>query len=280
MKLAFVGDVHGRVLHALAAVSHAQHRLGERFDHVFQVGDFGAFPRRELLPWIGVDADEPSAAEFLAVRERPAPDPWLTRVRALLENPIVFARGNHDDAHWLRSLDVVDGLAPADPHDLFRYAPDGTVLDLGTVTVGVFGGVEQPDPDSTPRPGGELLDEAAFALLWDLDGGAVDVLITHQPAAGICPYSGGSGRIAELVARLRPALHVGGHVHAPFGPLKLGPTTYLGLSSVLRSPARDPERAVQPASLAVLDTATMRTTVLDAPWFREIHSGTLGRWLP
>jgi Calcineurin-like phosphoesterase len=280
LKLAFIGDAHGRVIHALAAVIEAQRQLGGQFDWVFQVGDFGSFPNPGEIRWIGVDAVEPSAREFLNVLRTPAPDQWLRRVRDQLSRPVVFLRGNHDSAGWLRGLPLQGGLAAADPHDLFRYAPDGTILDLGAVTMAFLGGIEKPGPASSPYPGTELIDDLAFGTLWALGPGRVDILITHEPPACACTFAEGSSRIAELVRRLRPAVHVGGHLHVLVGPVAVGGTTYLGLSSLLRSPARDPARALQPGSIAVMDTRHGKADHLDAPWLREIRADTLSRWLP
>jgi hypothetical protein len=41
--IGFVGDVHGRVFHALAALATWRAETGRRFDLVIQVGDLGAF---------------------------------------------------------------------------------------------------------------------------------------------------------------------------------------------------------------------------------------------
>ena len=279
MKLAFVGDVHGRVLHALAAVRQAQRDYGSAFDAVFQVGDFGAFPTAAELPWIGVDAVEASAREFLAVRAGTVAPAVLARLRAELPLPVVFLRGNHDNAAWLRGLPREGGLAAVDPHGLFRYAPDGTVLTLGRTRIGVLGGVQRPDPASSPVPLAELFDDDAFDTLWTIGPGHVDVLLTHEPPTGVAPPPNGSPRLAALARRLRPALHVGGHLHAPVGPIDVHGTTYLGLSSVLRSPRFDPRRAVRPRSIAVLDTDTRHVRFVESPALRQIRTDTLDRWL-
>jgi predicted phosphodiesterase len=272
MKLAFVGDVHGRVRHALAALHVAQDEYGAAFDAVFQVGDFGAFPTEAELPWIGVDADEPSAREFLDVLtgEAPAPTPLPS---------MVFLRGNHENAAWLRSLPLRDGLAHVDPHGLFKYAPDGTVLTVGTTRIGFLGGVERPDPASSPTPRSELIDEEAYERLWRMGPGRVDILLTHEPPTGVAPAPNGSPRIAALARRLSPSLHIGGHLHAAVEPVRANGTTYVGLSSLLRSPRFDPERAVQPASIAVFDTDSDQLRVIATPAMRAIRQDTLGRWL-
>ena len=44
MLMAFVGDVHGRVLHAIAALAGRQKATRRPFDLIVQVGDLGAYP--------------------------------------------------------------------------------------------------------------------------------------------------------------------------------------------------------------------------------------------
>jgi hypothetical protein len=41
MLIGFIGDMHGRAFHALAAILTLQEKLGSRFDMIIQVGDFG-----------------------------------------------------------------------------------------------------------------------------------------------------------------------------------------------------------------------------------------------
>ncbi len=44
LLIGFIGDLHGRVFHALAPVATWQRRAGRRLDLVIQVGYLGAFP--------------------------------------------------------------------------------------------------------------------------------------------------------------------------------------------------------------------------------------------
>lgn len=47
--IGFVGDLHGRFFHLLAAVATRQRVVGRRFNLVIQVGDFGAITRPEQI---------------------------------------------------------------------------------------------------------------------------------------------------------------------------------------------------------------------------------------
>jgi hypothetical protein len=166
-----------------------------------------------------------------------------------------------------------------DPHGLFHHAPDGTVRTVGSTRIAFLGGVERPDPASSPTPRSELLDDEAYDRLWQLGPGQVDILLTHEPPTGVAPPPNGSPRIAALARRLRPSRHIGGHLHAPVEPVRANGTTYVGLSSLLRSPRFDPERAVQPASIAVLDTDTDELRIIVTPALRDVRRDTLARWL-
>ena len=48
MRIAFVGDIHGRVLHLLSLLLELR-RAGHAIDRVIQVGDFGAYRSVESL---------------------------------------------------------------------------------------------------------------------------------------------------------------------------------------------------------------------------------------
>lgn len=72
-----------------------------------------------------------------------APAPVAARlgaVREALNGPILAIRGNHD-VDWLADLRVPAGerTAPIDPHDLFRFVPDATVLSFGRLRIGFLG---------------------------------------------------------------------------------------------------------------------------------------------
>ena len=61
MLIGFVGDLHGRVLHAFALIVTWQKRNGRRFDLLVQVGDMGAFPDMSSL-------ERPPIAIWLPIR--------------------------------------------------------------------------------------------------------------------------------------------------------------------------------------------------------------------
>lgn len=67
---------------------------------------------------------------------------------------------------------------------------------------------------------------------WALIPTGVDVLITHGPPAGMLDrtYSGepvGCEELYEELERVRPRLHVFGHIHEAYGIMRRGETTYV-----------------------------------------------------
>jgi Icc-related predicted phosphoesterase len=262
MRIAFVGDIHGRVLHLLALLLELQ-RTGHAIDRVIQVGDFGAYRDREHM--------DPGARRFVSddlaeldfVRLR-APDDGLAlllrHARAQLGAPVLFLRGNHEDHAWLadRLREGGSSEVAIDDFDLFHFVADGSVLDLGGVRLAILGG-------AAGDPFGRI-DNTAHAALGALEPGSIDVLVTHDGPYGISVgYHGntqGSRRLTELVAHLRPRFHVGGHYHNLNGPRRYGETTYLGLSCLVRPASKDRTRRIQPGAVAIFDSTARTLTPL------------------
>jgi len=294
--IGFLGDVHGRAFLALALVATYQRRAGQRLDLVVQVGDMGAFPR----PFESAESAEPALAAHLAVDSTEADfarllsadgetAECLRRLRAALTRPVHFLRGNHEDFAFLRDLpvDPLTGTAPADPFDLFRYVPDGTLLDCAGTHLAVLGGAEHHEGE-----GG--IDTAAVAALATLAAdtagtrGGFDVLVTHQGHYGSSVgYRGnvqGSRLVTELVDRTRPRLHVFGHAHERIGPGRTGDTIFLGLAGLVASVLWRPEakgatgatgaKGVEPDCLAVVDTEAsgpLAVHPVAEPWLADFQ---------
>lgn len=267
MLIAFLGDVHGRVFHAVAAFAELQERLGRQLDFLVQVGDMGAFPDPARMDeftkrYLEVDPSEADFARLLqAGGERVA---QVGRMRDRLGGAIHFVRGNHEDFDWLDGLPIDGQTAQADSFDALRYVPDATVLDVGGVRIAWLGGVEE-------LPGQPAIDREAYGALMELGPGAIDVLVTHQGPYGttVGHYGNvqGSKLMTELVDRLQPRYHVAGHAHELCGPKAFGPTTYLGMASIVASARWQPDaRGLQPGCLAVLDTETGELRPITDDW--------------
>jgi hypothetical protein len=270
--IGFLGDLHGHIFDALAAVVTWQRRHQQRFDFVIQVGDMGAFPdlRRVDDATAAHLAVDPSEADFARLLHAAGDLAVATRrVREELAAPIHFLRGNHEDFDWLSSLpiDPQTSTAPVDAFDLLRYVPDGAVLRAAGERVAFLGGVEERDDAAS-------IDRHAYARLMDLKGAAVELLVTHQgPYGSSTGFRGdvhGSHLVTALVERLRPAFHVAGHAHQAIGPLQNGATTYLGLDGITPSRRWEPDvRGLRSGSLAVLDTTSGALAPVADAWLGE-----------
>jgi Icc-related predicted phosphoesterase len=275
MRIAFVGDIHGRVLHLIALLLELQ-RKGHAIDRVIQVGDLGAYrDHAHLDPAAQRFArDNPAELDFLRLL---APDEGLAlmlrHARAQLGAPVLFLRGNHEDHAWLadRLRECGARQAPMDRFDLFHFVADGSVLELGGVRLAVLGGAAE-DPLGP-------IDAAAYEALRALEPGSIDVLVTHDGPHGVAVgYHGntqGSRRLSALVAHLQPRFHVGGHYHILNGPHRHGATLYLGLSCLVHSARKDPSQRIQPGAVAIFDSASGTLTPLGADDLpTSLHAGS------
>lgn len=279
MLIGFLGDVHGRVFHALAILVTWQMQTGRRFDLVIQVGDMGSFPdpaRADAATMLHQSLD-PAEADFARLL---SPDGRLAarlrRVREHLAGPIHFLRGNHEDFAWLNTLpvDTQTQTAPVDPFDLFRYVPDGTILRAGALRLAFLGGVEE-------QAGEAAIDAAAYAAVLDLGYGEIDVLVAHEGQYGTSiGFRGdvhGSMLMTRLIERTQPDYFVFGHAHQPIGPGQHGRTTYLGLDGLVASRRWQPEvRGFQPGCLAVLDTQDRSLIPVTDPWLAAFDTRQFG----
>jgi len=282
MKIAFVGDVHGCVLHALGALVLLQGRRGIRLDAVIQVGDLGAYPSADRFdgPSHRFGRDHPAQGDFFRLLD---PSPSLAgAVRSALEHlpPVLFVSGNHEDHDWLAGLHAAAGteVVPVDPLGAYRHVSCGTVLEVAGQRVAFLGLIE--------TAGGMDFDEGAYARLLGLPPGSVDILVTHDGPYGLARDrrggACGSAKLTRLLEHLAPRLHVGGHYHHANGPRHYGPTTSYTLAQLVRPKATrwqpapaNPEQRVTPASLGLHDTETHGFGYVDDEWLAEVRGDVL-----
>jgi len=267
--IGFIGDVHGQVFHAIAAVATWQARTGQRFDLLIQVGDLGAYPDPARMDAASRQylAVEPAQADFSRLlRAEGKRAETLRSLRGRVASAVHFIRGNHEDFAWLRQLpvDLATTTAPVDPFDLFRYVPDGTLLERAGFRIAFLGGADDQDA------GEGAIDPTAHQSLLGLGPGKIDLLITHDAPYGISVgYYGqtqGSRLITQLIERTQPTFHVAGHL-ALNGPRFYGRTTFLCLDGLVESRRWHPTaRGLAPGCLAVLDTAQASLSPVMDPW--------------
>lgn len=277
MKIAFLGDVHGCVRHALGAAVMLQARRGIRLDAVVQVGDLGAYPTTERYdePTRRFAQGHPAQGDFLRLLD-PAP-PFADDVRGALERipSVLFVSGNHEDHDWLAELHDAAGaeIVPVDPLGAYRHVACGAVVDVAGQRTAFLGLIESPGKmDLEPGPYAELLAAAP---------GSVDILVTHDGPYGLSRNRRGevqgSPKLTALIEHLQPRFHISGHYHHPNGPRQYGRTTSFVLAQLVRPKTTkwepepvNPEQRVTDGSVGLLDTDTGAFEYIDDPWLAEV----------
>ena len=171
-------------------------------------------------------------------------------IRGLPHRHKIVVAGNHDwcfDRERDRALEL---LGPG-----VIYLEDSGV-ELGGLSV--WGSPWQPAFNDWAY---NLPRGPALAAKWSLIPEGTDILVTHSPPAGIGDrFSGGKGigcvDLAEAVRRIRPRLHLFGHVHQDGGLWTIDGTTYVNATTW------ECERA---PTVVDIDPATGEVTAIDVP---------------
>jgi hypothetical protein len=280
MKVAFFGDVHGRVMHALGAAVMLQDRRRIRLDALVQVGDLGAFPSPERMDEASLRflADNPGEGDFFQLLD---PSPRLAESVGLVLGRIpafLFVSGNHEDHDWLaahhRAAAAV--VTPVDPLGAFRHVACGNVIDVAGLRTGFLGMVESEKMD---------FDQDAYDRFLAAEPGSVDVLVTHEGPYGMSEYRGvtqGSPKLTRLIEHLQPRLHIGGHYHHQNGPRQYGSTVSFTLADLVGPKANhrtsepiNPRQQIKPGSVGLLDTESYDFEYIHDAWLAEVSGDEL-----
>ena len=70
---------------------------------------------------------------------------------------------------------------------------------------------------------------------------------------------------------VQPQYLVAGHAHLMRGPRYYGNTAYIGLGIIIKARRADPQRMVQPGSMAVYDTVTRTLEFVMDDWLSDFH---------
>ena len=280
MLVAFIGDVHGCVLHAMSAVLALEHHENRRLDAVVQVGDFGAFSSPDRLPPVDQEyvTANPAQGDVFRLLQPPAELlDSLQRFRAHLTRPVMVVSGNHEDHDWLAERHRAAGGAAVvaiDEFGIFEHVADAVVTEIGDVTLGFLGRIDAPGFACD-------FDRPALEKMMGLQPGSVDVLVTHDGPYGLSTnWSGkvqGSKALTRLVEHLQPRLHVSGHYHHINGPRTYGTTTSFALANLVdakrkryRAEPVNPRQRVSEGSISVLDTQTWTFRYVTDEWLDDI----------
>lgn len=173
-------------------------------------------PESDLLIHAGDACLRGTGAEVIAFFD------WFSSLKAKHK---IFVAGNHD---WLfeKNPDVARALVPRG----IIYLQD-SLVEIEGVTI--YGSPWQPEfmnwAFNLPR--GHRLREK-----WNKIPDKVDVLVTHGPPLTVLDRNldgehVGCGDLRDVVSkRVKPRLHVFGHIHLGYGTLALGNTLYVNAS--------------------------------------------------
>jgi Calcineurin-like phosphoesterase len=170
------------------------------------------------------------------------PFDYLDYLMNALDVPLAFVPGNHDpDVSGYRvsraGLTLRAGLPAKAPWPDGAVSADGRVVDVAGLRVAGLGGCRRyrdgPNQYSDRQQTRRARSLAVRARLRQLrDGRGVDVLLTHAPPGGMGdgadPAHRGFTAHNALIARLRPAVALHGHVQPVAGTdreRRLGETT-------------------------------------------------------
>jgi calcineurin-like phosphoesterase family protein len=159
------------------------------------------------------------------------PFDYLGYLMNALDVPLVFVPGNHDpDVSGYRmsraGLPLRAGIPARAPWPDGALSAEGRVVDVAGLRVAGLGGCRRysggPNQYSDRQQARRARSLAFRARLRQLrDGRRVDVLLTHAPPRGVGdgadPAHQGFTALNGLIARLRPALALHGHVHPEAG---------------------------------------------------------------
>lgn len=272
MKIAFIGDIHGRIFHAIATIITWQIINNQKFDMIIQVGDFGAYPRIDDAmvnnKFVLEDATELDFSKYINADLGLQKD--LRYLRQHLNCPIHFIRGNHEDFQWLNLIsENGTKITAIDKLDLIRYIPDGTVEDFNGIRLAFFGGIETNKEES------RAINCKAYNNLIKNKLGNIDILVTHDSPYGTgISFTGevqGSKKVTELVKVIQPKYLIAGHYHHMIGPQEIGKTKYLGLNILIPPLRKDKSGCVQQGSIAVLDTTKGSIEFVKDSWLSQIN---------
>ncbi|PUU73859.1 Metallo-dependent phosphatase-like protein, partial [Tuber borchii] len=138
----------------------------------------------------------------------------LSELRALPHKFKIVIGGNHD-----RALDCRAAFREAEESGIFYLEDESTDVTIGGRTFHVFGSPKSLAISTNTAFGYSEDDDFAS---WKIVPPDVDILVTHGPPAGYpSDDMNGCDGLRKALWRVRPMLHVFGHVHSSYGTTTL-----------------------------------------------------------
>jgi Icc-related predicted phosphoesterase len=182
-------------------------------------GEVGHIPDCDLLIHAGDctnDIGQASLRHFLNWFEKCSPVPK------------VLIAGNHDGAfeRWHKqATELVKMIAPSVTYledDSFEFK--GFLIHGSPVTPTFYDWHFNRDRGAAIKPH------------WDKIPEGTDILVTHGPPKGILDYNAqdkfhcGCEELMTAVERIKPKVHIFGHIHSGYGSIEKGGTTFINAS--------------------------------------------------
>ncbi|HOT00587.1 MAG TPA: metallophosphoesterase [Acidobacteriota bacterium] len=223
---ACAGDVHGRHRELVTLLRCAEARLGRSVDFVLQAGDFEPIRHADDLRTMAAPARYRQLGDFPAV--------WAGELA--LPRPVYFIGGNHEPVGFLKQHP--DGFTLCHNCTYLGRAFAGSIHG---VRVCALSGIYHPEKFTEPLPPIDrrrqvspkeysYFRESHVEFLLDQPG--ADVLVLHEWPAEVIAESDaaeferrrrslrydavGNEWARLLIAHLRPALVIAGHLHHPY----------------------------------------------------------------
>lgn len=243
---AWFGDLHGNLNTMWDIALKLQERTGIQLDWIFQVGDFGIFPREDRLdPPSRKHAENHGYSVEIAIGD--FPDVLSGKIKVPI--PTYFIRGNHEDQEFLLNLERErKGYCLRHPIEIVPnlfYVPDGCVFQIDGIRIAGWGGcwgkntwdMDYWSPQrlaSNNKGYTRRLNHMTRDVFERLIRERFDILATHDSPIGTGiqgmpnpegslldpetmsednPEGKGVPYIRELIETVRPKYHFSGHWH-------------------------------------------------------------------
>jgi Icc-related predicted phosphoesterase len=204
--LSVVGDVHADITSLL------EHSKSELYS-ILTVGDVQMYTSQAeaLIDKVGYLKNKVSIDNFLTTIDNKQISRFSVPVNSIL--------GNHDNFVNLQS--------PIYNSMNFSYLKNGTIFKVGSLTIGILGGVFSPKNFQTPISAQlatrkkYFLEEEIMNLIKAASGQQIDILVTHQAPLGVLPklpsnVDEGNGHLTTLLETLKPKYLIHGHHHRDY----------------------------------------------------------------
>ena len=253
-----LGDVHGHIQHALTLAIRLQCMLEAPFQAVFQVGDFGFWPRGRRPKTDDPYYKQEDALDFFIMQSAPDLSGFFSAGETVLETlraPLYFIRGNHEDFERLQTLSKEH---PTEVLSGMFFLPDYFAGEVAGLHLAAVGGIltdidrgkgkqarmafkkAQQHVRTDPRRTNAMLLAQTFLPHYDL-------LLTHSGLSSR-ETRDGSRQLETYLHQQTIRLHFYGHHHR-FSWGQVGKHT---LSIGLRNLEENPQASLRTGSFAIL----------------------------